>query len=188
MLQDLDHLASGTELYIRQSTARLPRAVETPPVRLAREKEIEFLSQTPRDKEISFLPPTSRDKVVPFLLPSPAPQIEASVEPFAVPITNHASGIEIVHPSALPSPAVMINEPEIIPAFDQLVLSRDVSTGLCSVASDEIPNFNSLLNVESSSQTVNDDHDSNKSSSGDSSETSSDSTGELETQDHHSNI
>lgn len=188
VLQDLDHLASGTELYIRQSTARPPRAVETPPVRLAREKEIEFLSQTPRDKEISFLPPTSRDKVVPFLLPSPAPQIEASVEPFAVPITNHASGIEIVHPSALPSPAVMINEPEIIPAFDQLALSRDVSTGLCSVASDEIPNFNSLLNVESSSQTVNDDHDSNKSSSGDSSETSSDSTGELETQDHHSNI
>ncbi|XP_059351028.1 serine/threonine-protein kinase pelle-like isoform X2 [Daphnia carinata] len=186
VLQDLDHLASGTEVYIRQSTARPPRAVDTPPVRLAREKEIEFLSQTPRDKEISFLPPTSRDKVVPFLLPSPAPQIEASAEPFPVPRMNYAPGIEIVQPNAIPSPAVMVNEHEIIPAFDQLVVSRDVSTGLCSVASDEIPNFNSLLNVESSSQTVNDDR--TKSSSGDSSETSSDSTDESETQDRHSNI
>lgn len=166
-------------MYIRQSTSRPPRAVDTPPVRLARDKEIEFLPQAPREKEISFLPPTPRDKVVPFLLPSPAPQMEASVDPFSVPRTIPAS-LETAHPSALPSPALMINEPEIIPAFDQLALSSTVSTGLCSVASDEIPNFHSLLNVESSSQVVDGHHDSNgsTSSSGDSTETSSESSGE----------
>jgi hypothetical protein len=75
-----------------------------------------------------------------------------------------------------------MNEPDVIPAFDQLA----VSTGVCSVASGEIPNFNSLLNVESTSQAV-DDHQNNNCSSQDSSESSSsDTNGEIEPNVRHS--
>jgi hypothetical protein len=99
---------------------------------------------------------------------------------------NPALRIEPSYPSVLPSPASLINESDIIPAFDQLAVSTGVSTGVCSVASGEIPNFNSLLNVESSSQAV-DDHQNNDSSSEDSSESSSDTSGEIEPNVRHSN-
>ena len=95
--------------------------------------------------------------MVPVLLPSPVRQVlEPPVEHLVMPQMNPAPQSD-VSPSVLPTPISLMNEPDVIPAFDQLAVSTGVSTGVCSVASGEIPNFNSLLNVESTSQAV-DDH------------------------------
>ena len=126
--------------------------------------------------------------MVPVLLPSPVRQVlEPPVEHLVMPQMNPAPQSD-VSPSVLPTPiSLMNNEPGVIPAFDQLAVSTGVSTGVCSVASGEIPNFNSLLNVESTSQAV-DDNQNNNSSSQDSSESSSsDTSGEIEPNVRHSN-
>ena len=111
----------------------------------------------PRDKVVDVFSPTPRDKVVSVLLPSPVRQVlEPSIENLVMPQMNQVPQSD-VSPSVLPTPISLMNEPDVIPAFDQLAVSTGVSTGVCSVASGEIPNFNSLLNVESTSQAV-DDH------------------------------
>jgi hypothetical protein len=151
-----------------------------------RDKVVDVFSPTPREKEIHFFPPSPRDKVVPVLLPSPVRQmLEPSVEHLVMPQMNPVPQPD-VSPSVLPTPISLMNEPDVIPAFDQLAVSTGVSTGVCSVASGEIPNFNSLLNVESTSQAV-DDHQNNNCSSQDSSESSSsDTNGEIEPNVRHS--
>ncbi|XP_046439837.1 serine/threonine-protein kinase pelle-like isoform X2 [Daphnia pulex] len=190
VLQDLDQLASGMEFYAGHSTPRPQLPVPPPtvmsPMRVpsprlpARDKVVDVFTPTSREKEIQFFPPSPRDKVVPVLLPTPVRHVEPSVEYFAPTPMIPAPLLEV--PSVLPAPLSVMNEPDIIPAFDQLA----VSTGVCSIASGEMPNFNSLLNVESTSQTV-DDHQNNNSSSDDSSESSSSETsGEIETNVRHS--
>ena len=185
------------EFYTGHSTPRPQPPVPPPTVmpamlvpspRLpARDKVVDVFTPTSRDKEIQFFPPSPRDKVVPVLLPTPVGHAEPSVEHFAPTPMIPVPQLEVSHPSVLPTPVPLMNEPDIIPAFDQLAISTGVSTGVCSVASGEIPNFNSLLNVESISQTV-DDFQNNNSSSDDSSESSSsDTSGEIETNVRHSN-
>ena len=179
------------EFYIGHRTPQpqptVPAPAVLPPVLVPsprlppRDKVVDVFSPTPREKEIHFFPPSPRDKVVPVLLPSPV-RLEPSVEHLVMPQMNPVPQPD-VSPSVLPTPISLMNEPDVIPAFDQLA----VSTGVCSVASGEIPNFNSLLNVESTSQAV-DDHQNNNSSSQDSFESSSsDTSGEIEPNVRHSN-
>ena len=158
------------------------------------------LGQALPRKVIPSFPPTARDKVVPFLLPTPVATVQALVEPAAsnivpsilqsnapavmptlVPQTKDAQApiesLKIPIPSLIPSTI----EPEITTAFVQLAISRNISTGICSVASGEIPNFNSLLNAESSSHTqIEDDQQSSSSSSVESSTNSDNSDNEME--------
>ena len=167
------------------------------------------LGQAIARKVIHSFPPTARDKVVPFLLPTPVATVEPLIEPAApnivpsilpsnvpavmpsnvpavmptlVPQTKEAQApIESLHQIPIPSLVPSTIEPEITPAFDQLAISRNISTGICSVASGEIPNFNSLLNAESSSHTqIEDDQQSSSSSSVESSTNSDNSDNEME--------
>lgn len=117
---------------------------------------------------VSFLQPLPVSQVKP-----PIPQPEPAVSTGAVLPIERTFQDDVVQPAPLPT---LIPEPaeELqsvnLPALDQL----SISGGVCNVPSGEIPRLDSLLNVESSSQTFESrqSNESSDSSSLDSSESS----------------
>ncbi len=190
MLQDLDQLASGTEAV--RIPPSMPPAEPSQSQPTARKVVPSFLPTT-RDKVVPFLLPTpvspvanvepqiepiaqipppptavSQMKQTPPVAQFPPPNALPLMKQTPIPIQGPQ---QILIPSLVPA-TVEPEYHEIIPAFDQLAISRNISTGICNVPSGEIPNFNSLLNAESSSHTVEDTQHSSSSSSLDSSEDS----------------
>lgn len=134
--------------------------------------------QETRDKVVSFLQPTVQPTPVAQVKPPLPPAESITVTP-----VQRSPLMEVSQPTLLPAVIPHINEPETenLPAFDQL----SISTGVCNVPSGEIPRLDSLLNVESSSQTY-ESRQSYNSSSEDSSISSDSSSDDLSSRVRHS--